>query len=122
MEWICDRYRAGATADVAAMSDTLKLDLSTATRLTELFAEANLVIYVRENGVILPARPLENITVAEALRVGFRVASIDRGSGNGDFVDTLRTVQLESVGNRTFAASSTCKNDISKAELSGSTS
>ena len=120
MEWVCDHYRKGASATLTAMSDTLKLDLTTATRLIQLLAESNLVIYVQENGRILPARAIDSITLAEALRIGFQVASIDRTSENGDFIESLRIAQLESVGNRTFESSSACKNPISNTELKGS--
>lgn len=122
MGWLCDHYRRGAPATITAMSDNLKLDLSTATRLTELLAESNLVIYMPESGRILPARPAESITVAETLRIGFRVASIERETGNGDFIAALRVAQLESVGNRTFGLSSTCQDGISTTELRGSIS
>ena len=120
MEWICDHYRKGKETTLTSMSDTLKLDLRTATRLTELLAESNLVIYVPENGRILPARAVDSITLAEALRIGFRVASIDRASENGDFIESLRSAQLESVGNQTFGSSSACQRPISNTELKGS--
>ncbi len=120
MEWICDHYRKGTEATLTSMSDTLKLDLTTATRLTMLFAESKLVIYVQENGRILPTRSGDSITVAEALRVGFRVASIERGSGNGDFIETLRIAQLKSIENETFGTSRTCQNAVSNTELKGS--
>ena len=120
MEWVCDHYRKGASATLTAMSDTLKLDLTTATRLIQLLAESKLVIYIEENGRILPARAVDSITLAEALRIGFQVASIDRTSENGDFIESLRIAQLESVGNRTFESSSACKNPISNTELKGS--
>ena len=120
MEWICDQYRKGAPATLTAMSDTLKLDLTTATRLTQLLAESKLVIYIEENGRILPARAVDSITLAEALRIGFQVASIDRASENGDFIESLRIAQLEYVGNQTFGSSSACQTVISNTELKGS--
>ncbi len=120
MKWICDHYRQGKETTLTSMSDALKLDLKTATRLTELLAESNLVIYVPESGRILPARAVDSISVAEALRIGFRVASIDRTSENGDFIESLRRAQLESIGNQTFGSSSTCQSPISNTELKGS--
>ncbi len=126
MDWICDHYVQGTPAEVPALSDELKIDLSTATRLTDLFAESGIVIRIHETGRIIPARPVDSISVAEVLKIGFRVSSIDRGIergvGTGDSIKALRETQLNSVGNRTFQGRGTCTKDDFKAELNGTRS
>lgn len=123
--WICDRFQRGEPATLEELTRTLHLDLLTATRLVELLAEANVVLHIAENGRLLPARSSDAIRVADALRVGFCVAGIDRTHERSDFVATLRQVQLTALENSTFgnlpdASKTACKKGESTAELSES--
>ncbi len=122
MAWICDRYRQGLPATVTAMSDAARVDLSTSSRLVSLLAKSNLVIYVPEQDRIIPARPTETILMADALQVGFKVATIERSGDATDFIDDLRAAQVKSLGNRTFCDPRTCQTNACTAELSGGTS
>jgi len=119
MQWICDNHRRGSPITLTALSEHLKLNHSTATRLVALLAESNLIVFIAENGRIVLARPALTITIAEVLRIGFRVPDINRSDGNGDLMDALRTAQLKSVVNLTFEEDRACKDEPSKAELTG---
>lgn len=116
MDWLCSRYQRGEPSHVAALADELRLDLSTATRLARSLAHDRLVIFVPDDGVLVPARPLDSMQVSEALEVGFRIASEGRSEQDDPIVTTLRMAQREAVKNISFAHRATCQNPASAAE------
>lgn len=116
MDWLCARYRRGEPSHVAAMADEMHLDLATASRLAHQLAQARMVIFVPDDGILVPARPLESMSVSDALRVGITLASEGREDDPVSIVSTLRAAQLDAVRNITFADRATCQKGQGAAE------
>lgn len=116
MEWLCSQYAESKQATVARLAEHLHIDLTTTTRLASALASSNLIVFVTDGGVLIPARPAELLCVCDALAVGFRLAGEQQATDRSLF-NRLRAAQLKAVENQTFAADLTCKIDGATAEL-----
>jgi len=111
MEHICHRHQSGEPATFDSLMDELAVESAAIHQLCGLLKANQLVLLIPETGQVVPARSADQVCVADVLRIGFD-ATMSSGRGAcGEMLGSLRAAQLETVGNRTFACRTDCKDN-----------